>query len=197
MAKTKERISDVKPYVERAVKNEELRENVLAAFNAAREVYNDLVADRGVTGIATRVARDKDIQDNVRKAVDELREAADRLQGKDEHKGRNTMLLLAGITIGVLFNPMTGPSTRQWIKDKVLGPSDDFTYGGDSGSGASTGTTSGSMGSTASGTGSTGSTSVGTEGTGSTGAGTGTIGSTGASTGSTSPPSPPTGGTSS
>jgi hypothetical protein len=139
MAKTKDRISDVKPYVERAVKDEDLRENVMAAFQAAREVYNDLVGDRGVTGIASRVATDKDIQDNLRKAVDELREAADRVQGKDEHKGRNSMLLLAGIALGILFNPMTGPSTRKWIKDKVLGPSDDFTYGGDSGSGSGSG----------------------------------------------------------
>jgi hypothetical protein len=150
MAKTKERISDVKPYVERAVKDEDLRENVMAAFQAAREVYNDLVGDRGVTGIASRVATDKDIQDNLRRAVDELREAADRIQGKEEHKGRNTMLLLAGIAIGILFNPMTGPSTRQWVKDKVLGPSDDFTYGGDSGSGTSTGTSSASPSSTTS-----------------------------------------------
>jgi hypothetical protein len=49
------------------------------------------------------------------------------------------MLLLAGITLGILFNPMTGPATRQWVKDKVLGPSDDFTYGGDSSSGSGSG----------------------------------------------------------
>jgi hypothetical protein len=92
--------------------------------------------DKPVSG---RIFLDKDIHDNLRKAVDELREAADRLQGKDDHKGRNTMLLLAGITIGILFNPMTGPATRQWIKDKVLGSSDDFTYGGESGSGGDSG----------------------------------------------------------
>ena len=130
MAKTKDRISDVKPYVERAIKDEDLRDNVVTAFAAAREVYNDLVGDRGVTGIASRVATDEDIQKNLKKAVDELRTAADRLQGKEDHGGRNTMLLLAGITLGILFNPVTGPSTRKWMKDKILGPSDDFTYGG-------------------------------------------------------------------
>jgi hypothetical protein len=138
MTKTKERISEVKPYVERAMQDEDLRDNVLAAFAAAKEVYADLVGDRGVTGIASRVATDKDVQENLKKAVDELRQAADRIQGKDEHKGRNSMLLLTGITIGILFNPMTGPATRKWIKDKVLGPSDDdFTYGGNSSSGSS------------------------------------------------------------
>ena len=130
MAKTKERISDVRPYVERAIKDEDLRDNVVTAFAAAREVYNELLGDRGVTGIASRVATDEDIQKNLKKAVDELRTAADRLQGKEDHSGRNTMLLLAGITLGILFNPVTGPSTRKWMKDKILGPSDDFTYGG-------------------------------------------------------------------
>jgi hypothetical protein len=139
MAATKDRIADVKPYVERALKDEELRENVIAAYAAAKEVYNELLGGRGVTGIATRVASDKDIQDNLRRTLDELREAADRLQGKEDHSGRNTFLLLTGITLGILFNPLTGPATRKWLKDAILGPSDDFTYAGGNG-GATTAT---------------------------------------------------------
>ena len=131
---TKDTISDVRPYVERALRDEELRDNLKSAFLAARDVYSDLTGDRGVSGLATRVATDRDIQDNLRRAVDELREASDRVRGKEDHSGRNTMLLFAGITLAVLFNPVTGPQTRAWIKDKILGPSDDFTYGGESGS---------------------------------------------------------------
>jgi hypothetical protein len=128
---TKDKVSDVRPYVERALRDEELRDNLKAAFLAARDVYSDLTGDRGVSGLATRVATDRDIQDNLRRAVDELREASDRVRGKEDHSGRNTMLLFAGITLAVLFNPVTGPQTRSWIKDKILGPSDDFTYGGE------------------------------------------------------------------
>jgi hypothetical protein len=130
MTRTKDRIQDVRPYVERAVKDEDVRDNVLAAFQAAREVYNELIGDRGVTTIASRVATDKDIQDKLKEAIDDLRTAADRVQGKEDHSGRNTMLLLTGITLGILFNPMTGPATRTWLKEKILGPSDDFTYSG-------------------------------------------------------------------
>ena len=143
MAKTKQkaidRVTDVKPYVERALKDEDLRDNVRAAFEAARDVYDELTRDRGVTGIATKVASDKDIQDNLRKTVDELRTAADRLQGKEDRGSRKTLLLLVAVALGILFNPVTGPKTRSWVKERVLGPSDDFTYGGNSGSG-STGT---------------------------------------------------------
>lgn len=142
MAKTKDRVSDaagnVKPYVERALRDEELRENVKSAFEAAKDVYNELFASRGVVPVATRVATDKDIQDNLRSAVEDLRRASDRLRGREEHGGRNTMLLLIGIAIGILFNPVTGPSTRKWISDKVFGSSDEFTYQGSGNSGAAT-----------------------------------------------------------
>ena len=143
MAKTKDKISDVKPYVERALRDEDLRDNVVTAFHAAREVYNELLGDRGVTGLAARVASDKDIQDNLKTAVEELRTAADRLQGKEDHTGRNTMLLLTGITLGILFNPVTGPTTRNWLRERIFGPSDDFTYGGGGGGGDNSPTTPG------------------------------------------------------
>ena len=135
MAKTRDRIQDVRPYVERAVRDEDVRDNVLAAFQLAREVYEELIGNRGVTTIASRVATDKEVQEKLREAIDDLRTAADHVQGKQkDHSGRNTMLLLTGITLGILFNPMTGPATRQFLKEKILGPSDDFTYSGGSGS---------------------------------------------------------------
>jgi hypothetical protein len=141
MAKTKDRIQEMRPYVERAVTDQDVRDNLLAAFAAAREVYDELIGQRGVTTIASRVATDKDIQEKLKEAIDDLRSAADRVQGKEDHSGRNTMLLMAGITLGILFNPMTGPATRQWLKEKVLGPSDDFTYSGGGNSSASGATT--------------------------------------------------------
>src|SRR5215208_2869361 len=139
MAKTRDKVSDaagnVKPYVERAVSDQELRENVKAAFQAAREVYDELIGNRSVTTVATRVATDKEIQDKLKDAVDEIRTAADRVQGKKDHGARNSTLLIAGIALGILFNPVTGPATRKWLSDVVFGGDDDFTYAG---SGSST-----------------------------------------------------------
>ena len=136
MAKTRDKVLDragnVKPYVERAMKDEDLRDNVMTAFAAAKEVYDELIGNRGVTTVARRVASDKDMQENLKRALDELREAGDRIQGKKDHSGRNTALLLAGITLGILFNPATGPQTRKWLADKLFGSSDEFTYQGTS-----------------------------------------------------------------
>jgi hypothetical protein len=130
MLKSKDRISDragtVKPYVERAIRDEHVRENVKSALAAARTVYDELLGGRGVTTVAARVATDKEVQENLRKAIEELRDAADRVQGKKGgHAGRNAVLLL-GIAIGLLFNPVTGPATRQWLQGLISGSDEDF-----------------------------------------------------------------------
>ena len=137
MAKTKDKVSDaattVKPYVDRALHDEDLRENVRNAYESARSIYNELIGGRRVTGIAARVATDKDLQNELKAVVAELREAADRVQGRDQHKGRNSTLLFVGIVLGALFNPMTGPQTREWLSGRLFGGGDDFTYQGGNG----------------------------------------------------------------
>jgi hypothetical protein len=138
MAKAaRDRVADVKPYVQRAIQDEELRENLRSAFDTARDVYAELIGKRGMTGVATKVASDKDIQDQLRSAIDDLRAAANRVQGNESHKSRNGTLLLAGIALGILFNPMTGPETRRWLKNRIFGEEEEFGYGGGSGGNSS------------------------------------------------------------
>ena len=119
-------VDAARPYVERLARDEELHDNVKNAYESARRIYADLLGDRGTTGVALKVARDKDLQKELRKAVEELRQAGQRVQGKDSHTGRNASVLLAGIALGVLFNPATGPDTRRWLKDRLFGPEQPF-----------------------------------------------------------------------
>ena len=132
MAKTKDKVYDaagsVKPYVERAMHDEKLRDDVMSAFATARGLYNELIGGRNAVTLATRVATDDEVRDKLRAAIEDLRSAADRLQGKKSHGGRNTTLLVAGIALGILFNPVTGPETRRWLKE-MIGGGDEF--GGD------------------------------------------------------------------
>src|SRR5919202_5680195 len=101
MAKTRdkvlERTGSARPYLERALTDESLRDNVRNAFESAREVYNELLGGRGAIPLATRVATDKDIQERLKEAIDELREAAERVQGQKDPRERNSTLLLTGL----------------------------------------------------------------------------------------------------
>ena len=130
MAKTKDKVYDaaenVKPYVERAMSDEKLRDDVMSAFSTAKELYSELVGGRGAVTLATRVATDEEIKDKLRDAVEDLRNAADRLQGKKKHSSRPSVLLFVGIILGILFNPITGPETRRWLKDMLTGGDDEF-----------------------------------------------------------------------
>ena len=58
MANTRDRLLDAKPYVQRALQDEEVRENVKSAIAAAREIYDELIGGRGPSAVAARVATD-------------------------------------------------------------------------------------------------------------------------------------------
>jgi hypothetical protein len=96
---------------------------------SARKIYDDLIGPSSMSGFARRVASDTDVQDELRNAIDELREASRRARGEtDSHAGRNFTLLMAGVALGVLFNPISGPETRRWLKDKLFGPDTSFEF---------------------------------------------------------------------
>ncbi len=116
MASAKQKVAYVKPYVERALSDQEVRDHIRSAFFAARDVYDELLGGRSAPAVASRIAGDEDVRAKLKEAVEELRTAADRVQGKAQHTARNTLLLLTGVALGLFFNPVTGPTMRRWIK---------------------------------------------------------------------------------
>jgi hypothetical protein len=132
MAKTKEKpvaADMLRPYVHRAMTDPELRDDLLAAFATARALYGQLSKSKGSKGAKGVVGSmsQKDFQKDLQELVAELTDATDRLQGKKakkakkSHKARNRVILLTGVTLGVLYNPWTGQSTRDWIMERVAG----------------------------------------------------------------------------
>ena len=140
MINTKDRVSDAaanaRPYVERALRDKELRDNVRNAYSSVRAVYDELASRRKVSDAASRLAYDKNLQDELRTAVDELRNAAGRV--KDVKRGApetrraawNGLLLVAGIALGILLNPITGPAVRRMLARKLFGNGNGFVYQG-------------------------------------------------------------------
>ena len=115
----------IKPYLERALKDDEFRQDLKDALSAARELYGPLTKSNGVAAGAKTLATDKKAQEHLRRALDDLSSAANTLQGskKKSHTGRK-MLILAGVIAGALYNPWTGPQTREKLMDMVAGNDD-------------------------------------------------------------------------
>jgi hypothetical protein len=138
MNTTKERVAEatshVRPYVERAIRDEELRRNVKDAYTSARALYEQLLSRNDVGYVATKLVSDEDVQGQLRDVVTKLRNAAGRVQTAQEDEkvarrsARTTLLLVAGVALGLLLNPLTGPSLRGWLKRKVFGGGDGFVY---------------------------------------------------------------------
>lgn len=126
MAKTKDKsqvaIETVGPYLKRAMEDPQLRDDMLAAFIAARSLYGKFAKGSGVKGKAERVT-DKQFQKELQELVGELSQATERLQGKKKrsHKKRNRVILMTGVTLGLLYNPWTGEATRDWIMTRIAG----------------------------------------------------------------------------
>lgn len=125
MAKTKvkpmQAAETLKPYVQRAMDDPDLRDDLVAAFVAARGLYGQLAKKQGVKGKVEKVS-DKDFQEDLQELIADLSEASDRLKGaKKGHKTRNRVILLTGVTLGVLYNPWTGQATREWIMERIAG----------------------------------------------------------------------------
>jgi hypothetical protein len=140
MINTKDKVADAaataRPYVERALRDKELRDNVRNAYASARAVYDELASRRRMSDAASRLAGDKDLQDEIRTAIDELRNAAGRVKDVKRsapEPGRaawSSLLLLAGIFLGLLLNPITGPALRRVLARKLFGSGDGFVYQG-------------------------------------------------------------------
>jgi hypothetical protein len=124
-AKMTDTFETVRPYLERALRDDEFRKDLKDALSAARELYGPLSKGNGVAGGARALATDKKAQEHLRRALDDLTSAAGTLQGskKKGHKGRK-MLILAGVVAGALYNPWTGAQTREKLLDLIAGNDD-------------------------------------------------------------------------
>ena len=124
-AKIMDTVDTLRPYLERALTDEDFRRDLKDALGAAKELYGPLSKGNGVSGGARMLATDKKAQEQLRRALDDLSSATTTLKGekKKSHKGRNAVLL-AGIIAGLLYNPWTGPQTREKLLDMIAGQDD-------------------------------------------------------------------------
>jgi hypothetical protein len=123
------------PYVQRIVEDDELRDNLRDAYDAARHAY-DRITGNG-KGPVKAVTSDKKVQRDLRTAADSLREASEQLRGQKKRKGGKfgKLLLLGAVAGGVTL--AVSENARKSVMDALFGAEEEFEY---------TSTTSGSGG---------------------------------------------------
>jgi hypothetical protein len=114
------------PYVQRLVEDEELRDNLRDAFEAARGAYGRATGNG--KGAVKAVTSDKKVQKDLRTAAESLREASEQLQGKRKRKksrlGR--ILLLGIVAVGIAL--VLSEDARKKVLDALFGAEEEFEY---------------------------------------------------------------------
>jgi hypothetical protein len=113
------------PYVQRLVEDEELRESLKNAFEAAKGAYGRATGNG--KGAVKAVASDKKVQKDLRKAAENLQEASERLRAPKKRKGGLGRLLLIGF-VGAVIALAVSEGARKAVLDALFGAEEEFEY---------------------------------------------------------------------
>jgi hypothetical protein len=114
------------PYVQRLIEDEELRDNLRDAFEAARGAYGRATGNG--KGTVKAVTTDKKVQKDLRTAAESLREASEQLKAPKKRKksrlGRLILLALIGGAIALVVSE----DARKTVLDALFGAEEEFEY---------------------------------------------------------------------
>jgi hypothetical protein len=118
-------VAQGKPYVQRVVQDEELRDNVRAAFDSAQDAYKRLSNGKSPQ---KALVDDKKLQKDLREAATALRDAGQALREGPQKKkgglGRKLLLLVVGAGVAMAVSePM-----RNKVLDALFGKEEEFEY---------------------------------------------------------------------
>jgi hypothetical protein len=113
------------PYVQRLMEDEELRDSLRDAFEAARGAYGRATGNG--KGAVKAVTSDKKVQKDLREAAESLREASDRLRRPPKHKSRLGRLILFGLVAAVIAL-IVSEDARKAVLDALFGAEEEFEY---------------------------------------------------------------------
>jgi hypothetical protein len=113
------------PYVQRLIEDEELRDSIKKAFQAARGAYGRATSN----GSAVKaVTSDKKVQRDLREAAENLRDASEALRAPRKRKksklGRLVLLALVGAGLALIFSE----DARKTVLDALFGAEEEFEY---------------------------------------------------------------------
>jgi hypothetical protein len=113
------------PYVQRLVEDDDLRDSLKNAFEAAKGAYGRATSN----GSAVKaVTSDKKVQRDLRTAAENLRDASEQLRAPKKRKksrlGRIVMLALVGAVVALILSE----DARKTVLDALFGAEEEFEY---------------------------------------------------------------------
>jgi len=112
------------PYVRRLIEDEELRDSVRDAFEAAKNAYQRMSNGKGPVKALTD---DKKVQRDLKTAAENLKEASERFQGKRKKRHPFRKLFAIAIVGGVLAIALN-EDLRKAVLDRLFGAEEEFEY---------------------------------------------------------------------
>ncbi len=113
------------PYVQRLIEDEDLRDSLRDAFDAAKGAYGRAAGSN--KGAVKAVTSDKKVQKELREAAESLREASERLRKPPKRKGGIGKLLLVAV-IGAVVALAVSEGARKAVLDTLFGAEEEFEY---------------------------------------------------------------------
>jgi len=119
------------PYLQRVIQDDELRDNMVVAFEAARNAYSRLNHGKSPT---KNLIEDKKLHANLKKSADALRDASSALREAPKHqapkkkrKGGLGRLLLVALFGGAVAIAVS-EGLRNKVLDALFGAEEEFDY---------------------------------------------------------------------
>ncbi len=113
------------PYVQRLIEDEELRDSLKNAFEAARGAYGRATSNGSTVKAVTS---DKKVQRDLRTAAESLRDASEQLRAPKKRKksrlGRLVLLALVGAVVALVVSE----DARKTVLDALFGAEEEFEY---------------------------------------------------------------------
>ena len=113
------------PYVQRLIEDDELRDSLRNAAEAARGAYSRATGNG--KGAVKAVTSDRKVQKDLRTAAESLREASEQLRAPRKRKSRLGRLILFGIVAAGIALVLS-EDARKTVLDALFGAEEEFEY---------------------------------------------------------------------
>jgi len=113
------------PYVQRLIEDDDLRDSLRNAAEAARGAYSRATGNG--KGAVKAVTSDRKVQKDLRTAAESLREASEQLRAPRKRKSRlGRLILFAIVAAGVAL--VLSEDARKTVLDALFGAEEEFEY---------------------------------------------------------------------